>query len=111
MGAMERGDPVPTESQDHGSHGGGNPVPTESQDHGSQGGGILYRLSNMTTGAMAGEILYQPTESQKHGSQGGEGNHVNGRTDGRTDDGEFNSPPSSLREAGDKNQVTVAYVS
>ena len=27
---------------------------------------------------------------------------VNGRTDGRTDDGEFNSPPSSLREAGDK---------
>ena len=25
------------------------------------------------------------------------------RTDGRTGDGEFNSPPSSLHEAGDKN--------
>ncbi len=29
----------------------------------------------------------------------------NGRTDGRTDDGEFNSPPFSLREAGDKNGI------
>ncbi len=26
---------------------------------------------------------------------------TDGRTDGRTDDGEFNSPPSSFREAGD----------
>ncbi len=25
--------------------------------------------------------------------------------DRRTDDGEFNSPPSSLREAGDKNSL------
>ncbi len=27
--------------------------------------------------------------------------NVNGQTDGQTDDGEFNSPPSSLLEAGD----------
>ena len=34
---------------------------------------------------------------------------VNGRTDGQTDDGEFNSPPSSLREAGDKNVACVNF--
>ena len=29
---------------------------------------------------------------------------ADGKTDGWTDGGEFNSPPSSLREAGDKNR-------
>ena len=39
---------------------------------------------------------------------------VNGRTDGRTDgrpdDGEFNSPPSSLRVAGDKNFIIITCI-
>ena len=30
------------------------------------------------------------------------------RTDGRTDDGEFNSTPSSLRETGDKKSLLFA---
>ncbi len=34
-------------------------------------------------------------------------------TDGRTDDGEFNSPPSSLREVGDNDsqkRVSSSYI-
>ncbi len=35
---------------------------------------------------------------------------TDGRTNGRTDDGEFNSPPSSLREAGDKNYTDSVVI-